>query len=230
MEFTLLWAALVAAAATAGVLWFEAGRTNPPGSARRLGDAALAATLAGMFAGRLAAMVAGGSSPFTHPADIVIIRSGIDTGFAALAALAVLALYGRHDLWGTADALAPAALAGLAAWHASCVLRGACLGTPSDLPWAWAQEGSTVTRHPVEVYAALALAAGAVFLHLWKRRPPRPGVVGAAALVVAAAVRLATEPLRIGLGPGPYGCYAAGVAVGVIVVGWRLASARRSSP
>lgn len=230
MEFTLLWAVLLAAAATAAVLWFEAGRTNPPGSARRLGDAALAASLAGILAGRLAAMVAGGNNPLIHPADIVIVRSGVDPGFAALAALAVLALYARHDLWNTVDALAPAALAGLSAWHASGVFRGAWLGTPSGLPWAWAQEGSTVTRHPVAVYAALALGAGAVALQLWKRRAPRPGSVGAAALVVAAVTRLATEPLRLGLGMGPYGWYAAGVVVGIALLLWQSFTRRRPAP
>jgi prolipoprotein diacylglyceryltransferase len=227
MEFTLLGAVALAAAATGGVLWFEQGRANPPGSARRLADAALAAALAGLLAGRLASMVAGGNNPLTHPADIVIVRSGVDTGFAALAALLVLVLYGRHDLWATADGLAPAALAGLAGWQVSGVFRSAWLGTPSGLPWAAAQAGSTVTRHPVEIYAALALLLAAVGLHLWMRRSTRPGMVGAAALLVAAAVRLATEPLRLSLGAGPEWWYGAGVAAGAALLGWRLA---RSQP
>jgi prolipoprotein diacylglyceryltransferase len=152
----------------------------------------------------------------------------VDPGFAALGSLAVLALYGRHDLWATLDGLAPAALAGLAGWHLSGVFRRAWLGTPSSLPWAAAQAGSAVTRHPVEVYAALALLLGAAALHLWKRRPPRPGAVGAAALAIAAGVRLATEPLRLGLGAGPYWWYAAGVALGLGGLGWRLLRRRRS--
>lgn len=221
MEFALLGAALVAAAAAAGMLWLEAGRTNPAGPEVRLGDRALAATLAGVLAGRLAAMVAGGTNPLTHPADIVIVRAGVDTGAASLAALTVLALLSRRSLWAAADGLAPAALAGLAGWHLSGMFRSAWLGTPSDLPWAFAQSGSTVTRHPVEVYAALALLAGAVALHLWKRRPPRPGIVAATALVVAAATRLGSEPLRIGLGSGPYGWYAAGVAAGAVLLLWQ---------
>ncbi|MBN2114181.1 MAG: prolipoprotein diacylglyceryl transferase [Acidimicrobiia bacterium] len=222
MEFTLLGAVAVAVVTFGVTLWFEAGRTNPAGSSRRLGDAALAAALSGLLAGRLAAMVAGGNDPLAHPADIVVVRAGVDTGFAALAALAVLALYARHNLWRTLDCLAPAALAGLAAWHLSGLFRGAWLGTSSSLPWAVAQEGSTVTRHPVEVYAALGLLLGALALHLWKRRTPLPGIVGAAALVVASGVRLGTEPLRLGLGSGPDWWYAAGAALGMLLLGWRL--------
>lgn len=230
MEFTLLGAVALAAAATGGALWFEGGRTNPPGSTRRLADAALAACLAGLLVGRLASMVAGGNNPLTHPADIVIVRSGVDTGFAALAALLVLVLYGRHDPWATADGLAPAALAGLAGWHLSGVFRDAWLGTPSSLPWAAAQAGSSVTRHPVEVYTALALLVGAVALHLWKRRAARAGMVGAAALLIAAAVRLATEHLRLSLGTGPEWWYAGGVAAAVALLGWRFTVARRREP
>lgn len=230
MEFTLLGGAVLAVAATGGALWFEGRRTNPPGSTRRLADAALAAGLAGLLAGRLASMVAGGTNPLTHPADIIIVRSGVDTGFAALAALLVLVLYGRHDPWGTVDGLGPAALAGLAGWHLSGVFRDAWLGTPSGLPWAFAQPGSSVTRHPVAVYAALALLLGALALHLWKRRSPRPGVVGAAALLIAAGVRLGTEPLRLGLGTGPEWWYAAGVVAGLVVLGWGFARARPREP
>jgi prolipoprotein diacylglyceryltransferase len=230
VEFTLLGGAVLAVAATGGALWFEGRRTNPPGSTRRLADAALAAGLAGLLAGRLASMLAGGTNPLTHPADIVIVRSGVDTGFAALAALLVLVLYGRHDPWGTVDGLGPAALAGLAGWHLSGVFRDAWLGTPSGLPWAFAQPGSAVTRHPVEIYAALALLIGAAALHLWKRRSARTGMVGAAALLVASGVRLATEPLRIGLGTGPEWWYAAGVVVGMALAVWRWRAGRRSAP
>jgi prolipoprotein diacylglyceryltransferase len=221
VEFTLLWAALLATAAFAGTLWYETGRTNPAGSAGRLGDRALAAALVGLAAGRLAAMIAGGTNPLTHPADIIVVRGGVDTGVASLAALATLAWTARHHLAATLDALAPAALAALAGWHASCTFRGSCLGTPSSLPWAYAQPGSSVARHPVELYAALALAAGALALHLWKRRRPRPGMVGAAALALAAGVRLGTQPLRLALGPAPYAWYAAGLALGLLLVLWQ---------
>jgi prolipoprotein diacylglyceryltransferase len=228
VEFTLLWAVLLGAAAFVATLWYEAGRTNPAGSTSRLGDWALAAALVGLAAGRLAAIVAGGTNPLTHPADIIVVRGGVDTGVASLAALATLAWTARHHLATTLDALAPAALAALAGWHASCTFRGSCLGTPSSLPWAYAQPGSSVARHPVELYAALALAAGALALHLWKRRRPRPGMVGAAALALAAGVRLGTQPLRLALGPAPYAWYAAGVVLGVAAAFW--AARRHPAP
>jgi phosphatidylglycerol:prolipoprotein diacylglycerol transferase len=228
VEFTLLWAVLLAVAAFVATLWYETGRTNPAGSMNRLGDRALAAALVGLAAGRLAAMISGGTNPLTHPADIIVVRGGVDTGVASLAGLGTLAWTARHHLAATLDALAPAALAALAGWHASCTFRGSCLGTPSSLPWAYPQPGSGIARHPVELYAALALAAGALALHLWKRRRPRPGVVGAAGLALAAGVRLGTQPLRLALGSAPYAWYAAGAALGVAAAFW--AARRRPAP
>jgi prolipoprotein diacylglyceryltransferase len=133
----------------------------------------------------------------------------------------------RGQLWPVLDGLAAASLAGLAGWHASCVVRDSCLGTPSDLPWAFAQEGSSVTRHPVEIYAALALAAAAVTLVLLKAHMRlAPGVAAGAALVIAAVVRLATEPLRPSIGDGPVGWYVAGILVGMATVAQSIRSRR----
>jgi hypothetical protein len=117
--------------------------------------------------------------------------------------------------------MAPAILLALAGWHAGCLWRGACLGTVSDLPWAWSQTGSSVTRHPVEIYAALALALGA---YLVSRLGWRPWVRAGAALALASGIRLATEPLRPSITGGPIGWYVAGLVLGIvgIVLGPRL--------
>lgn len=225
MEFTLLGAAAIAVGLMYATLWYEGGRTNAADCTRQVWEALIAAAVAGLVVGRLVAMIRGGVSPLTHPGDILIVRAGVDTIAAATAALATFGLVVRRDLWWMADAAAPAATAALAGWHAGCLVRNACLGTPSDLPFAVAQTGSTITRHPVEIYAALLLAVAAVLLILWKRSRPRSGTVGLFALAVAAGVRMATEPMRPILGTSLllwYGTAAALAAAGAI---WRGRSA-----
>jgi prolipoprotein diacylglyceryltransferase len=215
VEFSLLGAVLIAVAGLYGVLWWEAGRANAPDSTRDLWDMALGAGIAGLLVGRVAAMIGDGTNPITHPGDLIILRSGVDTGFASLTALFVLAWLARRDLWRTLDALAPAAVAGLAAWHGSCLIRGSCLGTPTTLPWGLAQTGSEVARHPVEVYAALLLAAAAVGLIALKYRRRPAGVVAGLALAATGLVRLATEPLRPVIGAGPEIWYVAALGAGL---------------
>jgi prolipoprotein diacylglyceryltransferase len=229
MEFTLLGAAAVAVGSLYGMLWWEAGRGNAAECTRDLWDAALGAAIVGLAAGRLWSMAADGVNPITSPADILLVRGGVATGPAAAAALAALAWMGRRRFPGFLDALAPAVLAGLAGWHGGCLVRGTCLGTPSDLPWAWAEPGSAITRHPVEVYAAVLYLAAGVLLAVWKRRFPAPGVVAAAALAIAGLVRLTTEPLRPSLGGGPVVWYAAAAVAGVAAAGWAVARGRRDA-
>jgi prolipoprotein diacylglyceryltransferase len=149
------------------------------------------------------------------------VSAGVATGPATLAALATVIWIGRNELWPVLDGLAAAALAGLGGWHAGCVVRDACLGTASDLPWAIAQDGSAVTRHPVELYAALLLAVGAVIVAVWRMRGrPAPGLPVGLALAAAGFVRIITEPTRPTLGGGPVGWYWASVAIGLGVAIW----------
>ena len=216
MEFTLLWAAVTGVGLALLMASWEKRLGLIPPATGNLSDLILGAAVTGLITGRLAAMFLSGTNPLTHAGDILIVRSGVDTGFASLGALFFLSLTSRRYLTGTADAVGPAAMAGLAGWHAGCLFRGACLGTTSSLPWAIAQEGSNVTRHPVEVYAALLFAAAALFL-LWKLRRglSSAGTVGAMALGIAGTIRLATEPLRPSLGSGPIGWYLAAMVIGV---------------
>jgi prolipoprotein diacylglyceryltransferase len=221
VEFTLLGAVFVGIVPLYVVLYWEAKRANAASCTRNLWDVALTAIIVGVFVGRIAAMLGDGVNPLTHPADLIIIRGGVAIGPAVVAALATVAWLGRDELWAVMDGLAAAALAGLSGWHLGCVVRDACLGTPSDLPWAIAQEGSTVTRHPVEIYAALALFLAAGLVVLWRvRSRPRPGVAAAVALAVASLVRLATEPLRPTLAGGPIVWYILGTLVGLIAAVW----------
>lgn len=227
MEFSLLGAAALGVGGLYAVLWFEAGRTNAADCTRDLWDMALGGAIVGLAAGRLWAMVAAGTNPITHPADILIVRGGVDTGAASVAAVATVAWLARKDLWRNLDALAPAAVGALALWHGGCLVRDACLGSVSSLPWAVAQDGSAVTRHPVEIYAALILLVATITLYLLKKRWPGPGVVAGTAVALVAAARLGTEPMRLAIGSTPAPIYAAGVAVGVGLVLWRRTVAGR---
>jgi prolipoprotein diacylglyceryltransferase len=218
MEFSLLGAAAIAVGAFWAMLRWEAKRGNAAGCAVDLWDAGVTSAIGGLAIGRLAAMIAAGVSPLSDPGQILLVRSGVSTPAAAIGTLAIFAVLARRDLVTAADGIAPAALAGLAGWHAGCVVTGSCLGTESSLPWAWALEGSTVTRHPVELYTAILLGAGAIALAVWKARgaPPR-GAVAGIALAVAGGSRLVTEPLRVSLTGGPLWLYAVGVVTGIAV-------------
>lgn len=218
MEFTLLWQAGLGIFATVIVARAQHRRgAVDPGL--RLGDRLVGAAAAGMFVGRITAMTLQGVNPILRPADILVVRGGVHTGVATMTALAVLAWGLRRNLWRNLDAAAPAALAGLAGWHAGCVFRDACLGAVSNLPWALAQPGSTITRHPVEIYAAglYALAATAWF---FVGRGWRPGVLAGFAIAVAGGARLVTQSLRPSIGGGPVGWYLAGVVAGIGISAW----------
>ena len=228
MEFSLLGAVVFAVVSLYVTLYWEARRGNAAASTRNLWDVALTAAVVGLFAGRIAAMVSDGVNPLSHPADVLIVRGGVSTGPATLAAVLTVAWIGRRELWPVMDGLAAASLAGLAGWHAGCLARDACLGTPSDLPWAMTQSNSLVTRHPVEIYAALGLALAAVALALWKMRDrPALGLPAGLALATASLVRLATEPLRPALGDGPVEWYWTGLLSGLVVIAVQLRRTQR---
>ncbi len=226
MEFGLLGAAVIAAVAARGVIWIETRVDDHGRPIAAAWEGLATAAIAGLAVGRLAAMIGAGVNPLAHPLDVLIVRGGVDTVAAAIGALGVAAFVSRHDLVAIADAAAPAAVAGLAGWHAGCLVRGACPGTASDLPWAISGPGG-VSRHPVEVYAALVLAvAAALLLVAWSRRA-RPGMVAGMGLAAAGFARLVTEPMRLGIGPGPIWWYAAALVAGLGVAATAWWRARR---
>jgi prolipoprotein diacylglyceryltransferase len=222
MEFTLLFAAAMAFAAGVFALRWEAARGNAADCARDLGEVLLTSAIVGLFVGRLAAMIGSGVNPLTSPVDILIVRGGVATGPAALAALLTAAASARGELSAVADAIAVASLAALGGWQLGCLPREACLGSPSDLPWSMTQTGSSIGRHPVELYAAAIYLLAAVALAVARKRRMAPGLAAATALLVAAAGRLATEPLRPRLGAGPIWWYVAGIGAGVGAALWAL--------
>ncbi len=230
MEFTLLLAAAMAFAAAVVALRWEAARGNAADCTRDLGEILLTASVVGLFVGRLAAMVGSGVNPLTSPMDILIVRGGVATGPAVLAAMVTVAWAARDEIVVVADATAVAALAALGGWHLGCLPREACLGSPTDLPWAMTQPGSTIGRHPVELYAAAIFLLAAATLAVARRRRIPAGLAAATALIVAAAGRLLTEPLRPSLGGGPVWWYIAGIVAGIGAAAWALSRQSVSSP
>lgn len=220
MEFTLLWAALT------GVFFAWGGtRLWPEGLPDHATDRMVGAAAAGLFMGRLVAMTLQGTNPLTHPGDILVIRGGVHTAAATVGALGVYVWAVKGQI-RFLDATAAAAVLGLAGWHAGCLWRNTCLGAASDLPWAWSLPSSTITRHPVEIYAALGLIAAAFIV---ARLPIRTLLRTGAGLALASLVLLLTEPLRLTIKGGLEPWYIAGIAAGVVVVtlGGRAA---RSAP
>lgn len=223
MELTLLWAALTAVASTwIGLrLWPERLPDHPL-------DRLLAAGAAGLVLGRIIAMLYQGVNPVTHPGEFIIVRGGVSTVGAA-AGFILFAIWNTRVQRGALDALAPATVLGVAGWHAGCIWRDACLGSPADLPWAWSLDGSAVTRHPVEIYAAIGLIAGAFVV---SRLPWRLMLKAGAGLTVVAAIRLITEPLRPSIAGGPVAWYLVGMAVGLaaMMLGGRIVTAPGAAP
>jgi prolipoprotein diacylglyceryltransferase len=212
MELTLLAAALTGAAA----VWV----TNRLLAARihvdRPTDALIGAAAVGLAVGRLAAMIGAGVNPLLRPGDILIVRGGVSTVFAALGAVGMLAWTYRHHLPTALDQLAPGALAGLAGWHGGCLWRSTCLGSVSEVPWAMTSAGTSVTRHPVELYAAVGYLAAVVIA---VRLSGRPWMATGFGIAAAGGVRAVTEPLRVSISGGPVEWYLAAVAIGVLVAG-----------
>ena len=99
MEFTLLFAA----AAGVGPLYYLASRRG-----EGLSDMALGGAITGLFVGRLVAMVSVGINPLTAPGDILIIRGGVSTVGATIAALAYVAWSGRKRPTGRTVRCRPA--------------------------------------------------------------------------------------------------------------------------
>ena len=224
MEFTLLAAAAVAGAAAYAMLWWEANHGNAARCTGNLWEVAVVSAVAGIFIGRIGAMLIDGVNPIAHPMDVILVRSGVSTVGATLGALAVFTWLARKEPIAMADGISAAALAGLAGWHAGCLVRGTGLGTASDLPWAPAQSGSDVTVITCVMNSHSIFGAAAIGIAWWKayRRPPA-GAPAALAVIAASVTRLVVEPLQPSISGGPVLFYGAGLVIGVAALVWSVA-------
>lgn len=228
MEFTLLAAAAIAVGAFWLMLRWEAKRGNAAGCALDLWDAGLTAGAVGLLVGRLVAMAQVGINPLSDPAQIILVRSGVSTVGASIAALLMFAFLARKSLLESSDAIGPSALAGLAGWHLGSIVTGSWLGTVSSLPWAQTAAGSGITRHPVEIYTAALLLIAAFAIATWKQRGRPPlGAAAGLSMAAAGAIRLATETIRVSLTGGPVLFYATAIVGGIAIVVWSAVAPRR---
>ena len=228
MEFTLLGAAAMGVAGFWLMLRWEAKRGNAAGCALDLWDAGLTSGAVGLLVGRVTAMAQVGINPFSDPSQIILVRSGVSTAGASIAALLMFTFLARKMLLPSADAIGPSVLAGLAGWHLGALVTGSWLGTVSSLPWAQTAAGSNITRHPVEIYTAALYSVAALAIAAWKQRGRPPvGAPAGLSLATAGGVMLVTEPMRISLAGGPIVLYSGAVIAGAGLALWSFF--RRSS-
>ena len=134
------------------------------------------------------------------PASLISRNFGLfDPLGGALIAILAGAINGQHKrmtLWPTLDALTPAAAVMMVAIPIANFASGEAFGAPSGLPWAIDLWGTS--RHPVQIYEALA-AAG-ILIWMWPSRLPKgkktPGNYFFQFVAASAFARLVFEGLR----------------------------------
>jgi phosphatidylglycerol---prolipoprotein diacylglyceryl transferase len=174
-------------------------------AARRLGvegdhvyNAGLGALLGSIVAGRIGHVVAFWPAYRTQPLEILGLNPNAFLLWpAVLGGLIVIAWYlYRHGLaWRTMlDASAPGVMAGIAIASLGALLAGRAAGAPTDLPWAISLWG--VSRHPSQLYEALA-ALAVCGLVLWVlKRQVEPGRAAWVAILGYGLSRWLLEPFR----------------------------------
>lgn len=212
MEFTLLGATMTGVVATwvTVKLLERFGRLDGIDSPM---DVLVGAAAVGVFSGRIVEMLTAGVNPILNPFDVLLIRGGVSTAAASFAAFAVLAWTYRADLT-ILDLIAPAAVAGLAGWHAGCLWTGACLGTATGSELGFYLPGSVIARHPTEIYAAILLLLAAPLVARVTGRYRATGV----AIAGASLARLITEPFRPSLSGGPIWWYTLTAIIGIALL------------
>lgn len=181
-----------------GLQLTESRAARRGGNSEVLGNLVLFALLFGLLGARLGYVLRYPQAFIQHPGSLFSINAGLlDPGAgAAAAALTALVMAQRHQLpwWPTLDALTPlfASLAlGLALSHFS---SGQAYGTPAQLPWAIDLWGAS--RHPSQLYEALAALLILIIL-LRPSKPPAPdGMLFIDFVVYSATARLFLEAFR----------------------------------
>ena len=134
--------------------------------------------VAGLLGARLAYAARFPTAFFENPVSLISINPGLldPTGGLVIALIAGV-IYGQRKnmpVWPTLDAITPVVAVMLIAIPLSNLASGHAFGSPTQLPWAIELWGAT--RHPVQIYAALA--AGLVLWLLWPSRQAKKQVSG----------------------------------------------------
>lgn len=164
-------------------------------AAGRIADAVLEVAIVGVVAGRLAwVAVEGLDVVLRAPTTLLLVRAGVETWIGAGAA--VVWAWWRWDVsrrrWAL-PAAPPAALAGVAVWHAGCGFEGVCAGVAVD--WGVRLPGYLSPVVPVGYLEAVAAAtlAGVAW---WARHRTSAAIVALAAYaLVRAGLGFARAPI-----------------------------------
>lgn len=153
-----------------------------------------------IIGGRISFAVQHPAAFIEDPASLISRNFGLfDPLGGALIAILAAAINGQRKgmtLWPTLDALTPAMAVLMLAVPLANLASGENFGATSNLPWAIDLWGAT--RHPVQIYEALA-AAG-ILVWLWPTRLPKkglnPGVYFLQFVGASALARMVFEGLR----------------------------------
>jgi phosphatidylglycerol:prolipoprotein diacylglycerol transferase len=226
------WYGLMYVVAFVLFLWLGALRTRQPqwaqaGWARRdIEDLLFFGVIGVIVGGRLGYVLFYKPGYYAgHPLEALMVwKGGMSFHGGLLGVIAAIALYarrrGRRFLEVT-DLIAPCVPTGLAAGRIGNFINGELWGRAADpsLPWAmvFPQSGSSLARHPSQLYQAL-LEGLLLFVLLWlyARRARGPGQVSGAFLIGYGCLRFAAEffrepdaflgPLALGMTMGQWLC------------------------
>jgi phosphatidylglycerol:prolipoprotein diacylglycerol transferase len=193
-------------------LWLAASRTRQPWHAERGWTRRDAEDL--LFYGVLGVVIGGrlGYALFykpgyyaAHPLEVLAVwKGGMSFHGGLLGVIAAMALFARRrgrTFWAVTDLIAPCVPVGLASGRIGNFINGELWGRAADpsLPWAmvFPQSGSTVPRHPSQLYQ-FALEGLLLFAVLWwfSRRPRPEGMVSGLFLVGYGVLRFTAEYFR----------------------------------
>jgi phosphatidylglycerol:prolipoprotein diacylglycerol transferase len=193
-------------------LWLAASRTRQPWHAERGWTRRDAEDL--LFYGVLGVVIGGrlGYALFykpgyyaAHPLEVLAVwKGGMSFHGGLLGVIAAMALFARRrgrTFWEVTDLIAPCVPVGLASGRIGNFINGELWGRAADpsLPWAmvFPQSGSSVPRHPSQLYQ-FALEGLLLFAVLWwfSRRPRPEGMVSGLFLVGYGVLRFTAEYFR----------------------------------
>jgi len=207
VSFNLAADAAVGVAAFWALLVWEAKRGNAAGCALNVWNAGIVAASSGVLIGRLTRMLADGIDPLTAPAQIINIAGGVSTVGSGIGTVVVFTFLARHAPVRAGDAIAPAALFGLAGWHASFFTTTTFL------------RPELLRDTDVDLYTTGGLLIAGAALAVWKQRGRPPlGAITGTALLASSSILLVAELLHTSPAGGSLMLYSLGMVAGTATI------------